>query len=79
MGGEQFENSSRIQFVISFLKSSRVGHEKEGKGNEFEFSSSSRSLGLNLRGAPVHFVFALVSHGFSASEASLHDQGGNSS
>ena len=52
-----------------------MGHEKEGEGNEFEFSSSSRSLASNFFGrgeAPVHFEFAFV----SASKASLHDPGG---
>ena len=35
-----------------------MGHEKEGKGNEFEFSSSSRSLGLNFlrRGGGLQFI-----------------------
>ena len=43
-----------------------MGHEKEGEGIEFEFSSSSRSLesifwGRGGGGAPVHFEFAFVS------------------
>ena len=51
-----------------------MGHEKEGAGIEFEFSSSSRSLESifwGRGGAPVHFEF-----GYSASKASLHDPGG---
>ena len=42
-----------------------MGHEKEGEGIEFEFSSSSRSLESIFWGgggaAPVHFEFAFVS------------------
>ena len=42
---EQFENSSRVQFVISSRTIPEWGMNKKGEGLEFEFSSSSRCLG----------------------------------
>ena len=42
---EQFENSSRVQFVISSRTVPEWGMNKKGEGLEFEFSSSSRCLG----------------------------------
>ena len=42
---EQFENSFRVQFVISSRTVPEWGMNKKGEGLEFEFSSSSRCLG----------------------------------
>ena len=44
-GGEQFVNSSRVQFVISSRTVPEWGMNMKGEGLEFEFSSSSRCLG----------------------------------
>ena len=42
---EQFENSSRVQFVMSSRTVPEWSMKKKGEGHEFEFSSSSRCLG----------------------------------
>ena len=42
---EQFENSSRVQFVISSRTVPEWGMNMKGEGLEVEFSSSSRCLG----------------------------------
>ena len=72
-GSLQFISSSRsgagvtvcrIQLAVSLKANPEWGTKRKGGGNDFEFSSSSRSLGvlfLQEGEASVHFEFALVS------------------
>ena len=75
-GGEQFVNSSRtVREQLEntarnqFENSRRVGHGEEGEGNEFEFSSSSRSLEFGLGSKFIFFKAGGVE--FSSSSSSV--------